>query len=212
MPKARSDKFKGQLWNAWYDTQKIMKTLMSITLNQQTIDELCEQVGSNNGLIMQATLQLDDLKDSIAQVANVLNNDIQAQLRSLHDQIDSDPHEEVKQSEIGEQEPLMVIAENNQLNQVDLLMQQILKEEQEKLKIQGYRAEFPPFFRDKDMGKSNSTEVQTTLHQDRSFYCSQMAYKLFTGRTCVKKVQKGNDGVNEQLILNNNSNSQISDA
>ena len=135
MPKARSDKFKGQLWNAWYDTQKIMKTLMSITLNQQTIDELCEQVGSNNGLIMQATLQLDDLKDSIAQVANVLNNDIQAQLRSLHDQIDSDPHEEVKQSEIGEQEPLMVIAENNQLNQVDLLMQQILKEEQEKLKI-----------------------------------------------------------------------------
>ena len=78
MPKARSDKFKGQLWNAWYDTQKIMKTLMSITLNQQTIDELCEQVGSNNGLIMQATLQLDDLKDSIAQVANVLNNDIQA--------------------------------------------------------------------------------------------------------------------------------------
>ena len=44
----------------------------------------------------------------------------------------------------------MVIAEGNKLNWIDQSMQYVMKAEQLKLRKQGYVAEFPPFFRDRE--------------------------------------------------------------
>lgn len=44
----------------------------------------------------------------------------------------------------------MIIAENNQLNLIDQSLQYVLKVEQRKLRKQGFRVEFPPFFRERD--------------------------------------------------------------
>lgn len=76
---------------------------------------MCEQVNANAGL-MQVSVQLDDIKDSIAQVRSMLAGDLEDQLRILHDAIDSDPNEECKDYENNELEPLIVIAEDNKLN------------------------------------------------------------------------------------------------
>lgn len=50
----------------------------------------------------------------------------------------------------------MVIAEHNQLNWIDQSMQYLMKQEQIKLRKQGYHAEFPPFFRDKEESSDSS--------------------------------------------------------
>ena len=43
----------------------------------------------------------------------------------------------------------MVITEDNKLNWIDQSMQYLMKQEQIKLRKQGFQAEFPPFFRDR---------------------------------------------------------------
>ena len=48
----------------------------------------------------------------------------------------------------------MIIAEDNKLNFIDQSMQYVMKVEQVKLMKQGYKAEFPPFFRDKEEAPS----------------------------------------------------------
>ena len=51
------------------------------------------------------------------QVRASLSIDLETQLRTLHDKIDADPNEESKASDNSfEASPLMVVAENNQLN------------------------------------------------------------------------------------------------
>ena len=71
MPHVKADKFKAKLWQAWSDMQKILKAFAAIPLNQEKYNELCEQIAVNNGL-MQVSLSMDDIKDSLAQVRNVL--------------------------------------------------------------------------------------------------------------------------------------------
>ena len=70
--------------------QKILKAFQAIALNPGKYDEICERIALNNGL-MQVSLQVDDLRDSLAQVRNVLEGDLRAQLSELHDLIDSEP-------------------------------------------------------------------------------------------------------------------------
>ena len=65
MPTSRADKFKAQLWLAWSDMQKILKTFAAIPLNEKKFSELCEQIAMNSGM-MQVSLVVDDLKDSLA--------------------------------------------------------------------------------------------------------------------------------------------------
>ena len=71
MPRVKADKLKAKLWQAWSDMQKILKAFAAIPLNQEKYNELCEQIAVNNGL-MQVSLSMDDIKDSLAQVRNVL--------------------------------------------------------------------------------------------------------------------------------------------
>ena len=50
--------------------QKILKAFLAVPLNLVKYEELCEQIIVNNGL-MQVSLQIDDLSDSLVQVRNV---------------------------------------------------------------------------------------------------------------------------------------------
>ena len=75
--------------------------------------------------------------------------------------------------------PLIVIAENNELNEVDQAMQYTMKVEQAKLRKRGYQAEFPPFFRVKSEGEASL---------DCSAYTMQMGIRLNTGSYVCKKV------------------------
>lgn len=50
--------------------QKILKAFLAVPLNLAKYNELCEQIIVNNGL-MQVSLQIDDLTDSLVQVRNV---------------------------------------------------------------------------------------------------------------------------------------------
>ena len=70
--------------------QKILKAFQAITLNPSKYEEIRERIAINSGL-MQVSLQVDDLRDSLAQVRNVLEGDLRAQLSELHDLIDSEP-------------------------------------------------------------------------------------------------------------------------
>ena len=70
--------------------QKILKAFQAIALNPSKYDEICERIAVNSGL-MQVSLQVDDLRDSLAQVRNVLEGDLRTQLSELHDLIDSEP-------------------------------------------------------------------------------------------------------------------------
>lgn len=60
----------------------------------------------------------------------------------------------------------MVIAENNKLNQIDQGIQYTMKQEQRKLRKQGFQAEFPPFFRDRDQSDSETNPEQSQSHQN----------------------------------------------
>ena len=77
MPTAQADKFKAKLWQAWSDMQKILKAFLAVPLNLAKYEELCEQIMVNNGL-MQVSLQIDDLTDSLVQVRNVYQSDLRS--------------------------------------------------------------------------------------------------------------------------------------
>ena len=113
--------------------QKILKAFLAVPWNHAKYNELCEQILVNNGQLMQVSLQMDDLTDSLVQVRNVYQSDLRSQLSDLHDLIDSHPNdnEESKGGDTGsaglQDLPLMVIAEDNKLNWIDQSMQYLMK-------------------------------------------------------------------------------------
>ena len=121
-PPERADKFKAQLWQAWDTMFKIVKTFKEIKFDLAAVEQLSDQIAANSTGLMQVQLQIDEYKDSLTQVKSVLAQDLQDQLAKLHDAIDSDTNEESKEAVMtGERVfgPLMVIAEDNKLNEVD---------------------------------------------------------------------------------------------
>lgn len=95
----------------------------------------------------------------------------------------------------------MIIAEDNRLNLIDQSLQYVLQTEQKKLRKQGFKVEFPPFFRERDETEDGLNAEQAKLPEDQSSYCMQMGIKLNTGRSICKKVALPNAGQNQQFFM-----------
>lgn len=90
-------------------------------------------------------------------------------------------------------QPLMVIAENNELNTVDKAIELILVEEQLQLSESGYRLEFPPIFRKRAEQQESADTPESTApnsSSEQSVYCLWTGFKLHSWTSTCSVVKK----------------------
>ena len=76
MSTKRADKFKAQLWQAWYDMQNIIRQFGGIVVNEAAINEVLNLISSQSDGLMEVQLKMDELRDKITQTRGVLQNDL----------------------------------------------------------------------------------------------------------------------------------------
>ena len=86
------------------------------------------QLADSNGSI-EATLQIDEMKESLDQLRQDLVDDLQSKLQALKISLslEAEQNEENKEEDDAERDPLIIIAENNKLNLIDQGMEYVVK-------------------------------------------------------------------------------------
>ena len=67
------------------------------------------------------------MKESLDLLRQDLVNDVQSKLRVLQEKIEAQQNEENKDEDDTERDPLIIIAENNELNLIDQGMEYLIK-------------------------------------------------------------------------------------
>ena len=84
------------------------------------------QLADSNGSI-EATLQLEEMKESLDLLRQDLVDDLQTKLQALKESIEAEQSEENKEEDDTERDPLIIITENNELNLIDQGMEYVVK-------------------------------------------------------------------------------------